>query len=237
MQRASALRMLLIVVPVALLLAASPVAAQQTYVSQFDAFGGYAFLDSPHISLFENGFQAQFGYRPKTWYSLGFDYSRSTGDLVLDTGPAASHLGAANSRSDRPTDRRAPAPRRVRLSGVGSFDDADFRHRPATCLSPLFAPHAVHPAIAGSHPRRGRPAPRRCLRHFHRAGTGAIRQENGLDWILWIRRRLRHPSLQALRHAHASRPGVRSPVQRCVEGWPLHGALLGWPLLQLRQEY
>ena len=83
MQCASALRTLLIVVPIALLLAASPVAAQQDYVSQFDAYGGYAFLDSPHISLFENGFQAQFGYRPKTWYSLGFDYSRSSGDLVL----------------------------------------------------------------------------------------------------------------------------------------------------------
>jgi hypothetical protein len=83
MQCASALRTLLIVVPVALLLAASPVAAQQTYVSQFDVFAGYAFLNSPHISLFENGFQAQFGYRPKPWYSLGFDFSRSTGDLVL----------------------------------------------------------------------------------------------------------------------------------------------------------
>ena len=83
MQRVSALGTLLLVVSVALLLAASPVAAQQTYVSQFDVFAGYAFLDSPHISLFENGFQAQFGYRPKPWYSLGFDYSRSTGDLVL----------------------------------------------------------------------------------------------------------------------------------------------------------
>jgi hypothetical protein len=83
MQRASALRTLLIVVPIALLLAASPVAAQQTYVTQFDAYAGYAFLDSPRISLFENGFQAQFGYRPKPWYSLGFDYSHSTGDLVL----------------------------------------------------------------------------------------------------------------------------------------------------------
>ena len=83
MQCASALRTLLIVVPLALLLAASPVAAQQSYVSRFDVFTGYAFLDSPHISLFENGFQAQFGYRPKPWYSLGFDYSVSSGDLVL----------------------------------------------------------------------------------------------------------------------------------------------------------
>ena len=83
MQCASALRTLLIAAPIALLLAASPVAAQQTYVSRYDAFAGYAFLDSPHISLFENGFQMQVGVRPKTWYSLGFDYSRSTGDLVL----------------------------------------------------------------------------------------------------------------------------------------------------------
>jgi hypothetical protein len=83
MQCASALRTLLVVVPIALLLAASPVAAQQTYVSRYDAFVGYAFLDSPHINLFENGFQVQVGYRPKTWYSVGFDYSRSSGDLVL----------------------------------------------------------------------------------------------------------------------------------------------------------
>ena len=57
MQCASALRTLLIAVSVALLLAASPVAAQQTYVTQFDVYTGYAFLDSPHISLFENGFR------------------------------------------------------------------------------------------------------------------------------------------------------------------------------------
>ncbi|MGA2268361.1 MAG: hypothetical protein ABSH44_07815 [Bryobacteraceae bacterium] len=83
MPRASALQTLLIILPVALLLAASPVAGQQTYVTRFDAYGGYAFLNSPHISLLENGFQMQFGVRPKPWYSLGFDYSISSGDLVL----------------------------------------------------------------------------------------------------------------------------------------------------------
>jgi len=57
--------------------------AQQEYVTRFDAFAGYAFLDSPSIGLFENGFQGQFGVRPKTWYSLGFDYSISSGDLTL----------------------------------------------------------------------------------------------------------------------------------------------------------
>ena len=57
--------------------------AQQTHVTQFDAYVGYAFLDSPHIGLFENGAQFQVGYRPRTWLSLGFDYSISTGDLTL----------------------------------------------------------------------------------------------------------------------------------------------------------
>jgi len=56
---------------------------QQSYVSRYDAFAGYTFLESPHIGLFENGFQFQVGVRPKTWYSLGFDYSISTGDLTL----------------------------------------------------------------------------------------------------------------------------------------------------------
>jgi hypothetical protein len=67
----------------ALLLASTPALAQQNYVSRYDLFAGYTFLDSPHVSLFENGFHFQVGVRPKTWYSLGFDYSVSGGGLTL----------------------------------------------------------------------------------------------------------------------------------------------------------
>jgi hypothetical protein len=35
------------------------------------------------VSLLENGFAMQVGYRPATWWSLGFDYSLSRGDLTL----------------------------------------------------------------------------------------------------------------------------------------------------------
>jgi len=56
---------------------------QQAYVTRFDTFVGYTFLDSPHVSLFENGVHFQFGVRPKTWYSMGFDYSVSMGNLTL----------------------------------------------------------------------------------------------------------------------------------------------------------
>jgi hypothetical protein len=67
----------------AVLLPSSTAYGQQEYVSRFDTFIGYTFLDSPKVSLFENGLHYQFGVRPKTWYSLGFDYSFSSGSLTL----------------------------------------------------------------------------------------------------------------------------------------------------------
>ena len=68
---------------VALLLTSAPALGQQKYVSRFDLFAGYTFLDSPHVKLFENGFHIQAGVKPKTWYSLGVDYSVSGGSLTL----------------------------------------------------------------------------------------------------------------------------------------------------------
>ena len=72
----------LILVFAALLLIA-PLYGQQKYVTRFDVFTGYTFLDSPHINLFENGFHTQIGVRPKTWYSVGFDYAYAKGNLTL----------------------------------------------------------------------------------------------------------------------------------------------------------
>jgi hypothetical protein len=75
--------MLLVLLTLAVTLPASLASGQQTYVTRYDLFAGYTFLDSPHVSLFENGFHFQIGVRPKTWYSLGFDYSVSAGNLTL----------------------------------------------------------------------------------------------------------------------------------------------------------
>jgi hypothetical protein len=72
-----------VLIVVAILAMALPVFAQQSYVSRYDVFTGYTFLDSPKVSLAEHGFHLQAGVRPKTWYSLGFDYSVATGDLTL----------------------------------------------------------------------------------------------------------------------------------------------------------
>jgi len=73
----------LLMLILALPLASLPALGQQNYVSRYDLFVGYTFLDSPHVSLFENGFHFQAGVRPKTWCSLGFDYSISGGNLTL----------------------------------------------------------------------------------------------------------------------------------------------------------
>ena len=67
----------------AILLLAVPLFGQQTYVTRFDVFTGYNFLNSSSISLSEPGFGAQIGFRPKTWYSFGFDYTKSAGDMSL----------------------------------------------------------------------------------------------------------------------------------------------------------
>lgn len=67
----------------AILLAAGLAYGQQTDVTRFDAYVGYAFLNSPHIGLFEQGVATQVGFRPTRWYSVGFDYSLSQGNLTL----------------------------------------------------------------------------------------------------------------------------------------------------------
>jgi hypothetical protein len=66
-----------------LLLLFLPLLGQQTHVTRFDVYTGYAFLDSPKIGLFENGFHTQLGYRVKPWVSLGIDYSITAGDLTI----------------------------------------------------------------------------------------------------------------------------------------------------------
>lgn len=67
----------------AMLLLPPAVFGQQTYVTRYDFYAGYANLNSPKIGLVEHGMQMQVGMRPRTWVSLGFDYSISSGDLTI----------------------------------------------------------------------------------------------------------------------------------------------------------
>jgi Outer membrane protein beta-barrel domain len=49
--------------------------AQQEYVPQYIAFGGFSYLNSPKINLAERGFNAEFGVNVTRWLTLGADYS------------------------------------------------------------------------------------------------------------------------------------------------------------------
>ena len=137
----------------ALLLLVSAAFGQQSYVPRYDAFAGYAFLDSPHVNLFENGFAAQIGFRPKTWYSFGFDYTFATGDLKItpDLLPTAlqqqlaAQLGqlAAIGRLPAGYSLTVPAHSRTQTFAVGP--QLAYRHFTHTTLflRPLFA-GAIH---------------------------------------------------------------------------------------------
>jgi hypothetical protein len=77
------LRMICLILALSLLLPASHAFGQQTYVGRYDVYAGYAYLNSPHISLAENGYQLQAGVRVWPWVTLGFDFSHETGDTTL----------------------------------------------------------------------------------------------------------------------------------------------------------
>jgi len=138
---------------VGLVLLASTAFGQQTYVSRFDAFAGYAFLDSPHVSLFENGFAAQVGVRPKTWYSLGFDYSISTGDLTLTPNllmPAlqqqlGAQLGGLAAAGMLPPGYSLVVPAHSKTQTFAAGPQLSYRHFTHTTLflRPVFA-GAIH---------------------------------------------------------------------------------------------
>ena len=101
---------LLLLAPIAFFWLASPMFGEQEYVTRYDVFAGYAFLDSPHIGLFENGFAFEAGVRPKTWYSVGFDYSRPTGNATLTPDQLPSALPTDTCRPTGSVGRRRPAP-------------------------------------------------------------------------------------------------------------------------------
>jgi hypothetical protein len=68
---------------VALVMLALPLFAEQSYVTRYDVYTGYTYFNSPKASLTASGFHVQAGFRPKLWYSLGFDYSVANGSLTL----------------------------------------------------------------------------------------------------------------------------------------------------------
>ena len=53
------------------------------YAPRFDVYLGYAYFNTPKLSLAEHGAHLQVGLNVKRWLALGLDYSRATGDFGL----------------------------------------------------------------------------------------------------------------------------------------------------------
>src|ERR1035441_4551283 len=69
--------------------------AQQNYICRYDAYVGFAVIDSPMLGLDEhNGFHAQAGINPRRWLSIGGDYSEGTGSQMLTTDLLPAELQA-----------------------------------------------------------------------------------------------------------------------------------------------
>jgi hypothetical protein len=58
-------------------------AQKQQYVSQYDAYFGFAYLTTPNMNLDQRGWQAQFGYNYRRWVALGFDTSYFGGNSSI----------------------------------------------------------------------------------------------------------------------------------------------------------
>ena len=136
----------------ALLLTSAPALGQQKYVSRYDLFAGYTFLDSPHVSLFENGFHFQVGVRPKTWYSLGFDYSISGGSLTLTPSLLTPAWQQTIEAVFAAISAGGAASCRVHAGGAVQFPDPNLCRWAATCVSPLLESDALRSALHRSDP-------------------------------------------------------------------------------------
>ncbi|MGO9228258.1 MAG: hypothetical protein ACLQKA_03470 [Bryobacteraceae bacterium] len=122
--------------PLALAAASLPAFGQQSYVSRFDLFTGYTYLDSPAVSLGENGFQFQAGARANRWLSLGFDYSISEGTLTLK--PAmllpslqqqlGAELGALAAAGEIPAGYALIVPAHSRTQTFAGGPQFNYRH-------------------------------------------------------------------------------------------------------------
>lgn len=72
-----------------------PVFAQQSHVNRFDVFTGYSYLNTPVLSLPQQGFNSSVGINVRRWLALGADFSIWSGNTsisVNDTKLAPSLL-------------------------------------------------------------------------------------------------------------------------------------------------
>ena len=66
-----------------LLLVSLSATAQQSNVSKYDVYAGFAGFETPWLNLAQRGFHTQVGQNLRPWLAVGFDYSEATGHNSL----------------------------------------------------------------------------------------------------------------------------------------------------------
>jgi hypothetical protein len=64
-------------------LAGAAAQAQQSYVGRYDAYAGFADLESPALGLNQTGYHIQLGMNMRSWMAAGFDYTNANGTMIL----------------------------------------------------------------------------------------------------------------------------------------------------------
>ncbi|MGC9291667.1 MAG: hypothetical protein ACP5EP_02955 [Acidobacteriaceae bacterium] len=64
-------------------LAGAAAQAQQSYVGRYDAYAGFADLESPALGLNQTGYHFQVGMNMRSWMAMGFDYTNADGTMIL----------------------------------------------------------------------------------------------------------------------------------------------------------
>ena len=103
---------------------------QQTYVGRWDAYGGYTDILQPSLNLAEPGFNGQFGFRPKTWLTLGFDYSVASGRNTLESRDADPIAGDATRPATGGARNSRSGTGRLQSGSADAHQDPDLSSRP-----------------------------------------------------------------------------------------------------------
>jgi hypothetical protein len=79
------MRRLLVLFLIVVFVATFALAQQQDYVPRYDVFTGFSYLASPHLNLFQRGFNGEAGVNVRRWLALGGDFSVFSGHSSLTT--------------------------------------------------------------------------------------------------------------------------------------------------------
>jgi len=154
------------IVLVASLFLPSYVFGQQQYVGRWDAYAGYSYINQPSLNLGEHGTNVQVGFRPKTWVTLGFDYSIANGQNILEPGmllptvqaQLGGQLGALIAAGKVPSGYQLAVPMSTRTQTFQAGPDIPIRHFEAVtffirpnlgAMQVIATPHPLDPVATG----------------------------------------------------------------------------------------